>query len=323
MIRSSGFHASVTNTTRRHRLLAALTALLLLAAGCAESGQSEQPPAAGGTAPATPHSTSRTAQSRPVTTASAVSAAPKPGPTRVQTAIPTAKPSTSPRSPQPPTSNRTSGVTRPAAPLAKCVRIPSAQAAKIMGVPGAYARSDYAQFPCDAFWTSPVQWEQGQGDDSLHGRPSDAQVSVVYIDFATAQEASAEFAAIRKLRTGGKVNGIPVEVLPVPSNGDADAFLYQPTATFFAGSYTGSQAPSELIGRCGRRLLDVSASLDAFYSAVADGHSPNEENIVQRSRLPQKVDKQLRAAYTDIGEGICAQDNPPSTVIGPWQRVAG
>lgn len=192
-----------------------------------------------------------------------------------------------------------------------------------MGVPGDYGVSDYPGFPCDAFWTSAVKWEEGDGEDSLHGKPSDAQVSVVYIDFPTQQEALAEFDAIRKLRSSGMVNGIPVEVLPVSSSGDADAFLYQPTAKFFSGSYTGSQAPSELIGRCGRRLLDVSASLDTFYSAVADGHSPTEENIVQRSRLPQKVDTQLRAAYSQIGAGICGQDNPPSIVIGPWHRVAG
>lgn len=207
--------------------------------------------------------------------------------------------------------------------MAKCVTIPSAQAATIMGVPGDYGVSEYPGFPCDAFWTSAVKWEEGEGEDSLHGKPSDAQVSVVYIDFPTQQEALAEFDAIRKLRSSGMVNGIPVEVLPVSSSGDADAFLYQPTAKFFSGSYTGSQAPSELIGRCGRRLLDVSASLDTFYSAVADGHSPTEENIVQRSRLPQKVDTQLRAAYSQIGAGICGQDNPPSIVIGPWHRVAG
>jgi len=203
------------------------------------------------------------------------------------------------------------------------VEISSAVAAKITGVPGTYGKADYPGFPCDAFWTSSVKWEQGEGADSLHGTPSDAQVSVVYVDFAGPDEAAAEFAAIKKLRKTGTVDGIPVEVLPVTTHGDAEAFLYQPTAEFFDGSFTGSQAPSELIGRCGRRLLDVSASLDTFYSAAADGHSSDEQNIVRRSRLPQPVDKQLRAAYTEIGEGICDQDNPPSTVIGPWQRVAG
>ncbi|MEO6886024.1 MAG: hypothetical protein ABI232_07035, partial [Jatrophihabitantaceae bacterium] len=79
----------------------------------------------------------------------------------------------------------------------------------------------------------------------------------------------------------------------------------------------------QLAGRCGPRLLRVSAAKDTFYSAVAAGHSPTEQNIVQRSRVPSRVDAELRKAYSVLGVPICDLQSPPSTLIGPYQRPPG
>lgn len=206
----------------------------------------------------------------------------------------------------------------------RCLDITTAQAAQILDIPGPYSVSGDARYPCPAFWTSPTKWEQGKGPDSLHGKPSDASISVFYIDFPNSAAAHKEYSALHTASVKQQIDKFGTKrsrVSPVNTDGDAEAYLAVPEPRFLNVENSAGLSFT-LAGRCGARLLRLDALKDLFYSSVMAGHSPSEQNIVRRGRTPIPAEKSLRAAYSLLGVPLCAGEDLPSIMVGPYRPLS-